>query len=207
MEVYFVRHGETDANVARRHQVGKTPLTKLGREQAKVLAQKAKTWSPTHLISSSHVRALETSRIISEELDMIPETSRLFTELHRPSSLHGYHHYSLVSLKYLFSWFIGREGGDIDGIDGESYKHIRKRIQAAREYLESLPEDSRVIVVSHSIYINLFITHVCKPSRMSIIGAMRDWIKIQTLGNTEVRKFVVNKGEGKCGWHLTKNRT
>jgi broad specificity phosphatase PhoE len=57
MEIYFVRHGQTDGNVAKRHQANTTRLTDLGRKQAETAALRVKEINPDFFISSSMVRA------------------------------------------------------------------------------------------------------------------------------------------------------
>ena len=69
MEVYFVRHGETDGNVARRHQHHDTALNEIGIEQAKKVASEITNLKPTHLITSTQLRAVQTTKIIVSECD------------------------------------------------------------------------------------------------------------------------------------------
>jgi broad specificity phosphatase PhoE len=74
--LYFSRHGETEANVAKRFQGNtvNTPLTKLGHKQAKTIAKilKARVDDPGALlyVASPLKRACETMEIIRERLDL-----------------------------------------------------------------------------------------------------------------------------------------
>lgn len=202
MEIYLVRHGETDGNIAKRHQIETAPLTKKGRQQAKNVSLKIAELKPTHLISSTHIRALETARVISEEISLDIETSHLFTELHRPKNIYGYHHWSRKSLLYIFKWFIGRTGADTDSDKGESYESIRERVFKARDYLETLPENSKVVVVSHAVFMSMFLAHVCQEKPLTPLQAVLLWFKLQKIKNTSIMHFTFNKSEEGNGWHI-----
>jgi probable phosphoglycerate mutase len=202
MDIYFVRHGQTDGNVSKRHQVEKSELTAVGKEQAQTAAEQLATLKPTHLITSSHVRAIQTAQIIGEELDMIPLTSPLFTELHRPKNIYGHYHFGFKSLWYITRWYFGGAGADVLSKEGESYENLRHRITSAREYLEELPDDARVVIVSHAVFISLFIAHVCQPKRLSFWQAIKHWTRLHSLKNAEVRHLQATKVANGCGWNL-----
>jgi|AntRauTorckE6833_2_1112554.scaffolds.fasta_scaffold00942_12 probable phosphoglycerate mutase len=205
MEVYFVRHGETDGNLAKRHQVEISKLTSKGKQQAKDVSIVLKNLSPTHLVTSTHIRAIETAQIISDEIDLVPETSQLFTELHRPKNIYGHYHYGLKSFYFIVRWYLGLTGGDVNSDDGESYASLRTRISAAKFHLENLPEDSRVIVVSHALFISLFMAHVCQEKPLSLIQAIKYWTRLTSLKNTTVKHLSVVKVEDGCGWNFIEN--
>jgi broad specificity phosphatase PhoE len=89
MDLYLVRHGQTDGNVARRHQHPAIELNEQGKEQVKKVAKVIRHMKPTHLITSTNVRAVETARQIGLVTDLIPETYPAFEELKRPPFLIG----------------------------------------------------------------------------------------------------------------------
>jgi broad specificity phosphatase PhoE len=70
MILYFVRHGESEANLLWEFSngLGKHPLTEKGRQQALELAQKLKGLPITACYTSPILRALETAQIICAEL-------------------------------------------------------------------------------------------------------------------------------------------
>ena len=74
MDIYFVRHGQTDGNVAGRHQHPDITLNELGKLQVARVAKLLKGMKPTHLITSTNKRAMETAMVIGREGDLIPET-------------------------------------------------------------------------------------------------------------------------------------
>src|ERR1700759_35602 len=73
--IILVRHGETEANRRRCFALSDDiPLTDTGRRQARELALRlAREFRPHLLVSSSFLRARETSAIVGEVLQLSPE--------------------------------------------------------------------------------------------------------------------------------------
>ena len=184
MKIYFVRHGETGGNIAMRHQSDNTDLTQKGLLQATQAAQIIKTKNPTHLITSTMLRALETARIIGLAVDLIPETSALFAEVGRPARLNGRLLKSAYSLWFYARWYFGLTNMNNEG--GETYKMFRDRLKQAREQLATYPPEAVVVVVSHSVFINFFIMHVCDDRPIGPIRALQCFIRILTIKNGSI---------------------
>lgn len=183
MDVYFIRHGQTDGNIALRHQHSNTPINRLGKLQAESVARKVAKIHPTNIVTSTNLRAVETTKIIAEKCGRIsPETHPAFEELRRPSWLTGNRFVSLTTALYILRWFFGFK---IKG-DGESYEEFRKRIIEARTLLESLPENSRVVVVSHAVFINLFLEHLHSDKKFGFWRACRRMFKVLFLRNGSI---------------------
>lgn len=180
MEIYLIRHGETGGNVAHRHQAEDTELTDRGLEQAKAVALKVKALEPTHLVSSHMVRAIQTAREIAAVTGLTPTLTDTVAELKRPRYMYGHFHKSMFSMLFYARWFFGHT------TDGESYDAIRARIKAAVDYFATYPEDSRIVVVSHSVFINLFLAHMCYDRRMSFVQAVKTFTRVLTIKNTEI---------------------
>lgn len=203
MDIYFIRHGQTSGNVAKRHQVEHSRLTPTGRQQVAGVAPQVAALAPTHLLSSSHVRTIETASILGQACDLIPETSLLFTELHRPKYLYGHHHRNWRSLLYYKLWYLGLVGGDMTDARGESYRTFRRRLREAAEHLAGYPPDARIVVVSHAVFINLFLAHLCTSYRpLSPWGAARAFWRVLTSRNATLMHVRYEPGAGKCGWQI-----
>src|SRR5579859_7234349 len=69
MNIYLVRHGESEGNARKFHQLSETPLSKKGRDQAKLLAKRLKGLNIDFIYSSHYERTKETAEIISEEMN------------------------------------------------------------------------------------------------------------------------------------------
>lgn len=196
MEVYLIRHGETAGNVARRHQAEHTCLTEEGVLQAQLVAERVKDLEPTHLLTSPLVRAIETARIIGDSCNLIPETNIHFAELQRPAHLYGHYHTSMQSLAFYSRWFFGYAEA------GESYEAIRQRIKLAKEHFKTYPEDARVAVVSHSVFINLFLVHLCHDEAINLPTAVKAFVNILSMKNTEFTPLIFDPDAhpNTCGW-------
>jgi probable phosphoglycerate mutase len=202
MEIYLVRHGQTGGNVAHRHQAEDTPLTALGHEQARNVGQILKEYKPTHLLTSNLVRALETAQEIGKACDLVPDTSRHFVELARPRGVTGYLHRSLSSYIFYVQWLFGKEDETDEG--WESYRDVRDRILLAKEELAKYPEDARLVVVSHSVFISLFVAHLCDDNALSPIEAVRVFRRLLAMPNTHVTPLLLDTklSVNTCAWTL-----
>ncbi len=200
MQVFFVRHGQTDGNLARRHQHPETPLNDEGKRQVEAVAKRIKALKPTHLITSTQLRALESTRIIVEACDLVPETVPAFEELSRPRSLVGERYVGLATFWYAWRWF---RGLDLPG--GESYAELRQRISDGKAHLESLPKGSRVVVVSHAVFLSLFIAHICRSEPLSFIGAVRTFLNIFKVRNAALIELRYDPIKNGCGWTILRH--
>jgi broad specificity phosphatase PhoE len=199
MDVYFVRHGETDGNVAKRHQHQDTELNEVGLVQAQKIASEIYKLKPTHFITSTQLRAVQTTKIIvSKCVDLVPETHNAFEELKRPDWLVGNKYFGLTTVWYVWRWFYGFK---IKG-EGESYDDLLKRVIEARKYLESLPDDARVVVVSHAVFINIFLEHLHNDQRMNLWRALKRLLAILIMKNVEMIHLEYSDSKYVKKWRL-----
>lgn len=202
MEIYLVRHGQTGGNLARRHQADNTQLSFIGEQQVREVCESIKKYKPTHLLTSNLVRAVETARIIGEACDLVPETSYNFVELARPKDMYGYHHRSMKSIWFYLQWFLGKNTEITHG--GESYAVLRERFIKAQGHLAEYPNDARVVVVSHAVFINLFIAHLCDKKALNPIEAALVFRKIITMPNTHITPIYFDTEDDfkTCAWSV-----
>src|SRR5690606_31368942 len=83
MNMYFVRHGESVANVNQvfSNRVEQNhPLTNLGISQAQELAHKLANISPLKIYTSPLIRATQTAEIISKQLGSVMEVAPALRE-------------------------------------------------------------------------------------------------------------------------------
>jgi broad specificity phosphatase PhoE len=106
------------------------------------------------------------------------------------------------ALWYMVLWFFDVKSASMH--DGETYAAFVTRLALARKHLEELPADARVVIVSHSTFINFFIEHMRHPQRMNIIRAAVRFLHILSLKNTSithVRYEKPTRGYTGTGWH------
>lgn len=80
--IIFVRHGESESNVAKiqANEIDKYPLTVRGRSQVERLTQELALVQPHALYSSPVLRAVETAGIISRRLNIPVQMNRALME-------------------------------------------------------------------------------------------------------------------------------
>ena len=85
--VYFVRHGQSEDNVAPVFQSPDSPLSAVGRAQAARIAERVAKLSFQALLASPYRRAQETAAVIGNITGKVPEFVELFTERVKPTSI------------------------------------------------------------------------------------------------------------------------
>ncbi|MDI7385290.1 2,3-diphosphoglycerate-dependent phosphoglycerate mutase GpmB [Cronobacter dublinensis] len=160
LQVYLVRHGETQWNAERRIQgQSDSPLTEKGEHQAMQVAQRAKALGITHIISSDLGRTRRTAEIIAQgcgcdvildarlrELDMgILERRHLDTLTDEEEGWRR----QLVN---------GTPGGRIP--QGESMQEVSDRMHGALNACLELPEGSRPLLVSHGMALGCLVSTI-----------------------------------------------
>ncbi|MCS5450865.1 2,3-diphosphoglycerate-dependent phosphoglycerate mutase GpmB [Enterobacter huaxiensis] len=160
LQVYLVRHGETQWNAERRIQgQSDSPLTEKGVQQAWQVAERARTLGITHVISSDLGRTQQTARIIADacgcdvileprirELDMGVLEKRHIDTLTETEE--GWRR-TLVN---------GTEDGRIP--EGESMQELSVRMHAALAECLKLPAGSRPLLVSHGIALGCLVSTI-----------------------------------------------
>jgi broad specificity phosphatase PhoE len=149
-KLIMVRHGESEGNRDRRFTISpEVPLTELGRQQAREVAQRiARRFKPHLIISSPYRRARQTSDIIAAELNLPIEV------------VHDLHERDLGVLKGQSYDLLRDLAGQDSGYDpkrgwlwrpegGESYEDVRQRVIVAIEETRSRYPDHELVVVSH----------------------------------------------------------
>ncbi len=160
LQVYLVRHGETQWNAERRIQgQSDSPLTAKGEHQAWQVGERAKTLGITHIIASDLGRTRRTAEIIAQacgcdvtvdarlrELDMGVLEQRLIDTLTEEEE----------------SWRRMLVNGSEDGRipQGESMLELSERMHAALAACLDLPQGSRPLLVSHGMALGCLVSTI-----------------------------------------------
>ncbi len=153
MEIYFVRHGESTANLLDETSVPDTPLSEKGVQDA-INAGKLLNGKFDRVFVSPYLRARQTQRyamegVNAEVVDYIHELvlgkaeGILYSDLYEKYPLFRYH----------------CEVDDFSDYDGETYDDIRNRVRRFKEFLQTLDAD-RVVVFSHAGFIWTFFDEI-----------------------------------------------
>jgi broad specificity phosphatase PhoE len=152
MKLYFVRHGESEANILREvsNRGLKHGLTDKGRQEAVTLAAKFKGISGAKIFSSPLLRAVQTSEILARELGVPFEITDALREydcgiIEGKSDEASWELYTRV----MYDWLEGRWESRIEG--GESFLDMRARFVPFIERLtqESRESENNLVLVSH----------------------------------------------------------
>ncbi|APG16451.1 MULTISPECIES: 2,3-diphosphoglycerate-dependent phosphoglycerate mutase GpmB [Kosakonia] len=160
LQVYLVRHGETQWNAERRIQgQSDSPLTDKGETQAWQVAERAKALGITHIIASDLGRTRRTAEIIADacgcEITLEPRLRELDMGV-----LERRHIDSLTEEEE--SWRRQLVNGTADGRipDGESMQELSDRMHAALATCLELPEGSRPMLVSHGMALGCLVSTI-----------------------------------------------
>lgn len=160
LQVYLVRHGETQWNAERRIQgQSDSPLTTKGEQQAWQVGERAKTLGITHIISSDLGRTRRTAEIIFDacgcEVIFDPRLRELYMGV-----LEKRHIESLTEEEE--SWRRLLVNGTVDGRvpDGESMQEMSERMHAALATCLELPKGSRPLLVSHGMALGCLVSTI-----------------------------------------------
>jgi broad specificity phosphatase PhoE len=179
MRLYFVRHGESEANVQHviSNRASPFALTERGREQAKALAEKLKEIPFTAIFSSPILRAHETTEILSEPFHLPYQV----TEALREYDCGILEEKSDEASWRLHRWFYEdwtlRHNYSSKPEGGECFTEIRERFVP---FIESFkPEgDDHVLLIGHG---GLF--HLMLPLVLTNIDD--EFVRMHGLSHTE----------------------
>lgn len=206
--VYFVRHGQTVKNTQHIHQGAEEPLAPIGKEQAARVAEKLKGLDIDTLVTSPFTRARETASIVGEVLNLPFVETESVKECIRPSRLYGRSHFSPATVWYVLALFLHRNDPHWDNDGAENMFHIRNRIVDVKRFISGL-EGERIVVISHAIFIDLFVQAVCADRSLGLKEFMLGMMGAKKLPNTGIVAFDVDENAlpETCNWWLVTEET
>ncbi len=153
MNIYFVRHGESELNATRTHQNAHTKLSARGHEQARAVAKRFARIPLDVVITSDFTRAHETAQTIVAATGHKLITNELFRELKRPSEIGGmlWDSHEAIKIKQDIDAQLEKDP-TYHYSDEENFLDITKRAQNAWDYLIALPHND-ILVVSYGIFL------------------------------------------------------
>ena len=157
LQVFLVRHGETQWNAERRLQgQSDSPLTALGEQQARQVGERLKSYGITHIISSDLGRTQQTAAIIAGCIGCSVQTDPRLRELNM----------GVLETRILSGLTTEEEGWRqslVDGTcegripQGESMSEVASRMRQALDACRELPAGSRPLLVSHGMALGTLI--------------------------------------------------
>lgn len=163
--IYLVRHGESEANVARIHGFGDSPLTSTGRAQAAYVAARVATLPIDTIISSSMTRARETAEAMAAKTGLPFLTSDLFVECMGPTEIMG-KSYTDPEAVAAIAAVDGNFGPGYRFNNEENFDDLKERAQKALAYLAGL-EGSHIAVATHGLFLRVLLAAAVFGTEMS----------------------------------------
>ncbi|MCC3702585.1 2,3-diphosphoglycerate-dependent phosphoglycerate mutase GpmB [Rouxiella badensis] len=160
LQVYLVRHGETEWNAARRIQgQSDSPLTEKGVFQAQQVAERVRNEGITHVIASDLGRTKRTAEIIADACGCEVITDPRLRELHM-GVLETRHLDGLTPQEE--TWRKQMVDGTPEGRipQGETMNELASRMRQALDDCLNLPEGSKPLLVSHGIALGCLISTI-----------------------------------------------
>ncbi len=193
--IYFVRHGQTQANVDGYFADKSEPLNDTGLRQATEVAKRMTGVDFDVVVASDYWRAKQTAEAIAtahnREVQVCPE----FGEIRDPSSVVGLLESGPVFQEYLQARYTNIENPAWHHEDGESLDNVFQRCLAAKSFLEN-HEAENICVVSHSVFSRLFASAILLNATSPTV-AWYDMLKVMGLGNTGVSLFTITEKQWK----------
>jgi len=186
LELWLIRHGETDSNRNRRIQ-GQidVPLNELGKEQAQKLAERIGHLEFDRVYSSDLSRALVTAQTTFPSAEIIKDKRLREINLGDYEGRY-YDQFTDEERAVVKVWFAGPFDQKVPG--GESNDDMRAR---AKDWLASLPKSGKVIAFTHGGFIaSLLQTIVGRPKP---VPGSTDIAWSFRLGNTSISKIFVKE--------------
>ncbi len=155
--IYFVRHGESEANAGGIIQGGsKTPLSERGEKQAAFVGERCSKLSIDAIIASPFLRTRQTAELIAEHVNLPIEYSDLFVEWDRGSFRIGKRANDPAIKQTEMDLITHLCEQDRRLADEENFNDLNKRAEAALTFLEKRPE-SHILVVGHGLFVRILI--------------------------------------------------
>ena len=159
IELYIIRHGETQWNTEQRFQGQKdSPLTSEGERQARLVAGRVAALRPSTIYSSDLGRAFSTARIIADECDLVPQADVRLRE--RNVGILSGLTFDTIRTGHADIW---ERYFDVDYIipQGESLSQILDRGKSFLSYVaEEHRQNERIVAVSHGAFISTMLRHI-----------------------------------------------
>lgn len=183
--IYFVRHGQTVANISGQIQGPDDPLNERGIMQAQILSERISDFNFDKIITSDYIRARATAEVIQKVSTVPLEFSEYFREYRRPSEFWGrvpkdeqeiLDVYQVINDNFFDPhWHHS---------DEENFFDLKARGEKALRHLLNQPED-KILVVTHGNFLRCLLGLILRGDQYS----PQDYLDIEAtfeLNNTSI---------------------
>ncbi len=199
--IYFVRHGESEANNQYVFQSADDPLTPRGHEQAACLAERFRTIPFTALIASPFDRARATAEYLVRGTGVPLMISELWREYVPPRSVLGLRRDSEEGMTYVAARRANLGDPEWHYEDEENYFDLHVRAGKALEELRDKP-DREIVVITHLGFLKAILTYMLNRGDPDpeLYVKVRFLLESKNTGITTCR-YGTDK-QGRPGWRI-----
>jgi broad specificity phosphatase PhoE len=159
MNIYLVRHGESEANAQQVKQGTGGNLSTQGKQQAKFLAERLSRISLENIISSPVLRTKQTADIINKKLNLPLTYSPLFVERKTPTELIGKPLQSPEVTNAMQKMYDNYSDNEWHYSDEENFSDLKTRAMSGLKELAESTSKNR-LVVTHGAFLRVLIACV-----------------------------------------------
>lgn len=156
---YFVRHGQSEANIAPVYQGPDSPLSEQGQKQVKLIAERASKLNFDVIIASPFLRTKETAEAISKLTKKEIEYSDLFVEMGKPTKLNDAPADDPNAKELHTKWIATMYDTGQQVEDGENYESHTTRAEQAINFLTDR-EEKNILVVTHGYFLRTIVAKI-----------------------------------------------
>lgn len=156
MNIYLVRHGESELNAQRIHQDSKAGLSDMGIKQANQIAERFNNIPIDKIISSPFERARQTADIISKKNNLSVEFNNLLVEIKRPTEIELKHVDEPEVMKIKNMIFDNWDDPNFRHSDEETFFNFKNRVNQALKLIQQL-KNEQILIVTHGEFIRMLI--------------------------------------------------
>lgn len=167
MIFYFIRHGQSIANIAKTHQSPTEELSPVGQEQARLVGNYLKQFEADIILSSPFARAYTTAQKIHETTQTPLEIIDILRETQKPSEIVGLKHDHPEALSVKQTIKANRHNPKYRYSDEETTEEIYYRALQILKKLLSFNK-KHLIVVTHEDIFKMLIQVMIKPEPLDI---------------------------------------
>ncbi len=157
MNVFLIRHGQTQFNQNNIHQYSTTPLSEQGFQEATRLANRLKEAEVGAIYSSPLMRASQTAEAISTVLGKQIIFLDELREIKRPTEIEGKSHSDPIVLQIKEGIKNNYGNKNWHHSDEENFWDIRARVEKLMQKLQ-VESVTDILLVSHGVVIKMFLS-------------------------------------------------
>lgn len=194
--VYFVRHGETDANLNGYYQSPEVPLSEKGHQGAKAVAQRCTHLNVDVVFASPFVRAQETAQHIVEAIKKPLITCEYAHEVLNAKFVWGIQFTSKEAITYQAERTENYTNPEWSPDGAENYFMVSERVTKTLEMIETSEHDN-ILLVAHGNFLKQLVARLLLQKREDVESNMAIYRSLDRMASVGITEFTYEDGQWK----------